>query len=58
MCSTIVKSIVRLTENEDLETAMKIVLADKTIDGLLCLEERPIVSIRPNQSNGVLKKWQ
>lgn len=33
------KIIVRLARNEDLETAMKIVLADKTIDGLLCLEE-------------------
>ena len=33
------KIIVRLSKNEDLETAMKIVLADKTIDGLLCLEE-------------------
>ncbi|MDG2433767.1 LacI family DNA-binding transcriptional regulator [Flavobacterium sp.] len=33
------KIIVRLAKNEDLETAMKIVLADKSIDGLLCLEE-------------------
>ncbi|MCG9793401.1 LacI family DNA-binding transcriptional regulator [Flavobacterium algicola] len=33
------KIIVRLSKNEDLETAMKIVLADKSIDGLLCLEE-------------------
>lgn len=33
------KIIVCLSKNEDLETVMKIVLADKTIDGLLCLEE-------------------
>lgn len=33
------KIIVRLSKNEDLETAMKIILADKSIDGLLCLEE-------------------
>ncbi|MCW2120071.1 LacI family DNA-binding transcriptional regulator [Flavobacterium sp. 7A] len=33
------KIIVRLSKKEDLETVMKIVLANKTIDGLLCLEE-------------------
>ena len=33
------KIIVRLTKKEDFETSMKIILADKTIDGLLCLEE-------------------
>jgi LacI family transcriptional regulator len=31
--------IVRLNKKEDLETSMKIILADKSIDGLLCLEE-------------------
>lgn len=31
--------IVRLSKKEDLETSMKIILADKSIDGLLCLEE-------------------
>lgn len=38
------KIIVRLSKNEDLETAMKIVLADKTIDGLLCLEESSAIT--------------
>lgn len=33
------KIIVRLNKKEDLETSMKIILADKAIDGLLCLEE-------------------
>ena len=33
------KIIVRLNKKEDFETSMKIILADKTIDGLLCLEE-------------------
>ena len=33
------KIIVRLTKKEDFETSMKIILADKSIDGLLCLEE-------------------
>ena len=33
------KIIVRLNKNEDLETSMKIILADKSIDALLCLEE-------------------
>jgi LacI family transcriptional regulator len=33
------KIIVRLTKKEDFETSMKIILADKNIDGLLCLEE-------------------
>jgi LacI family transcriptional regulator len=33
------KIIVRLNKKEDLQTSMKIILADKTIDGLLCLEE-------------------
>lgn len=33
------KIIVRLNKKEDLETVMKIVLSDKSIDGLLCLEE-------------------
>ncbi|AOW09926.1 LacI family DNA-binding transcriptional regulator [Flavobacterium gilvum] len=33
------KIIVRLNKKEDLETSMKIVLSDKAIDGLLCLEE-------------------
>jgi LacI family transcriptional regulator len=33
------KNIVRLNKKEDLETSMKIILADKSIDGLLCLEE-------------------
>lgn len=33
------KIIVRLNKKEDLETSMKIILADKSIDALLCLEE-------------------
>lgn len=33
------KIIVRLNKKEDFETSMKIILADKSIDGLLCLEE-------------------
>ena len=33
------KIIVRLTKKEDFETSMKIILSDKSIDGLLCLEE-------------------
>jgi LacI family transcriptional regulator len=33
------KIIVRLSKKEDFETSMKIILADKCIDGLLCLEE-------------------
>lgn len=37
------KHIVKIGKNEDFETAMKIVLADKTIDGLLCLEESSAV---------------
>jgi LacI family transcriptional regulator len=31
--------IVRINKKEDLETSMKIILDDKSIDGLLCLEE-------------------
>jgi LacI family transcriptional regulator len=31
--------IVRISKNEDFDTAMKMVLADKRIDSLLCLEE-------------------
>lgn len=31
--------IVRISKNEDFDTAMKMVLADKRIDALLCLEE-------------------
>lgn len=31
--------IVRISKNEDVDTAMKMVLADKKIDALLCLEE-------------------
>ncbi|TNJ42914.1 LacI family DNA-binding transcriptional regulator [Tamlana fucoidanivorans] len=38
------KLIVRIHKNEDFETALKIVLADKTIDGLLCLEESSAVN--------------
>lgn len=33
------KSIVRIGKNEDFDVAIKIVLADKSIDALLCLEE-------------------
>ncbi len=33
------KLIVRLNKKEDLQTSMKIILSDKSIDGLLCLEE-------------------
>lgn len=36
--------IVRLGKYEDFDTALKIVLADKTIDGLLCLEESAAVN--------------
>lgn len=35
--------IVKLGKHEDFDTAMKIVLADKSIDGLLCLEESSAV---------------
>ena len=31
-------------EHEDFDTALKIILADKTIDGLLCLEESAAVN--------------
>ncbi|WP_366141002.1 LacI family DNA-binding transcriptional regulator [Seonamhaeicola sp.] len=37
------KLIVKIGKREDFETAMKIVLADKSIDGLLCLEESSAV---------------
>lgn len=37
------KLVVKIGKREDFETAMKIVLADKTIDGLLCLEESSAV---------------
>lgn len=37
------KLIVNIGKREDFETAMKIVLADKSIDGLLCLEESSAV---------------
>ena len=37
------KLIIRLGKNEDFDTSMKIVLADKKIDGLLCLEETSAV---------------
>lgn len=37
------KLIVRIGHNEDFDVAMKIVLADKSIDGLLCLEESSAV---------------
>ena len=33
------KIIVRLSKKEDLQTSMKIILSDTSIDGLLCLEE-------------------
>jgi len=36
--------IVRIGRHEDFDTAMKIILADKTIDGLLCLEESAAVN--------------
>ncbi|TWO32245.1 LacI family transcriptional regulator [Seonamhaeicola sediminis] len=37
------KLIVKIGKREDFETAMKIVLSDKSIDGLLCLEESSAV---------------
>ncbi|WP_406685160.1 LacI family transcriptional regulator [Seonamhaeicola sp. MEBiC1930] len=37
------KLIVKIGKQEDFEIAMKIVLADKSIDGLLCLEESSAV---------------
>ena len=37
------KLIVKIGKREDFETVMKIVLADKSIDGLLCLEESSAV---------------
>ncbi|MEO1033132.1 MAG: LacI family DNA-binding transcriptional regulator [Bacteroidota bacterium] len=37
------KLIVKIGKNEDFETAMKIILSDKAIDGLLCLEESSAV---------------
>lgn len=37
------KLIIKMTQQEDFNTSMKIVLADKTIDGLLCLEETSAV---------------
>ena len=37
------KLIIEIGEKEDFETAMKIVLADRSIDGLLCLEESSAV---------------
>ncbi|WP_223548548.1 LacI family DNA-binding transcriptional regulator [Aestuariivivens sp. NBU2969] len=36
--------IVRLGHHEDFDTAMKIVLSDKSIDGLLCLEESSAIN--------------
>ena len=41
------KLIVRLKKHEHFDTALKIVLADKTIDGLLCLEETAAVNALP-----------
>ena len=38
------KIIVRLSKKEDLETVMKIILSDKSIDGLLCLEESSAIT--------------
>lgn len=37
------KLIVKINNNEDFDTILKIVLADKHIDGLLCLEENAAV---------------
>ena len=37
------KLIVKIGKREDIDTAMKITLADKSIDGLLCLEESSAV---------------
>lgn len=37
--------IVRIGHHEDFDTAMKIILSDKTIDGLLCLEESAAVNV-------------
>ncbi|MFD2726945.1 LacI family DNA-binding transcriptional regulator [Hyunsoonleella rubra] len=38
------KLIIRLGRFEDFDTALKIVLSDKTIDGLLCLEESAVIN--------------
>lgn len=38
------KLIVRLNKKEDIQTSMKIILADKSIDGLLCLEENSAIA--------------
>lgn len=38
------KLIVRIGKHEDFDTVLKIILADKTIDGLLCLEESAAVN--------------
>ncbi|GAL68719.1 LacI family DNA-binding transcriptional regulator [Jejuia pallidilutea] len=38
------KLIVRIGKHEDFDTVLKITLADKTIDGLLCLEESSAVN--------------
>lgn len=38
------KIIVRLNKKEDIQTSMKIILADKSIDGLLCLEESSAIA--------------
>ncbi|MGB2129525.1 MAG: LacI family DNA-binding transcriptional regulator [Flavicella sp.] len=38
------KLIVRIGKNEDFDTCMKLVLADKSIDGLLCLEESSAIN--------------
>lgn len=38
------KLIVRIGKHEDFEIALKIILADKSIDGLLCLEESAAVN--------------
>ncbi len=38
------KRIVRIAKHEDFDTALKIILADKSIDGLLCLEETSAVN--------------
>ncbi|AUS06976.1 LacI family DNA-binding transcriptional regulator [Pseudotamlana carrageenivorans] len=37
--------IVRIGHHEDFDTVMKIILADKSIDGLLCLEESAAVNV-------------
>ncbi|MBU2951517.1 LacI family transcriptional regulator [Tamlana agarivorans] len=36
--------IVRINKHEDFDTALKIILSDKSIDGLLCLEESAAVN--------------